>query len=153
MKTLIIGYGNRNRRDDGAGWYVVERLQALAVPNVDLVTAHQLEVDMAETVSRYDTVFFVDAAIPETPHAVVRVAVRPNFQSHSVAHYLTPADVLALSSSLYGAEPHGFLFSIRGMDFNFGETLTPAVQTLAEEVVREIRQMLALLQQPVAVHA
>jgi hypothetical protein len=26
MKTLILGYGNQSRRDDGVGWFVLEQL-------------------------------------------------------------------------------------------------------------------------------
>ncbi len=155
MKTLVIGYGNSSRRDDGVGWYVIDRLRERGLPGVDLRTEHQLEVDLAETIREYDVVIFVDAAIPTAPHRIERQAVRPQQQSHAVAHYLTPADLLALCQTLYGVQPVGFLFSIRGENFHFGETLTPAVAEAAGEVVREIRQMVALLEptKPVAVHA
>ena len=26
VKTLIIGYGNQNRRDDGVGWFAIDPL-------------------------------------------------------------------------------------------------------------------------------
>jgi hydrogenase maturation protease len=70
MKTLIIGYGNQSRRDDGVGWFILEQLAALNLPNVELETGHQLEIEAAETISRYDAVIFVDAAIPEAPEPV-----------------------------------------------------------------------------------
>jgi len=146
MKILIIGYGNDSRNDDGAGWRVLERLEDLRLRGVELLTAHQLEVDVAETIRDYDTVIFVDAAIPESPHAVIRSVVKPDLQSHAVAHYLTPADVLALCRTLYGVEPKGMLYSIRGHDFNFGETLSPETALGVDEVVREIRQLVAILQ-------
>jgi hydrogenase maturation protease len=91
------GYGNRSRSDDGVGWFVVDRLQELALPGVELLTSHQLEVDHAEIISRFDAVVFVDAAIPQSPLAISRTVVKPNFQSHAVAHYLTPGDVLELA--------------------------------------------------------
>ncbi len=143
MTTLIIGYGNQSRRDDGVGWFVIEQLAALNLPDVKLETAHQLEVEIAETISRFDAVIFVDAAIPETPQAVQRSVVTPNFQSHAVAHYLTPADVLSLCQTLYQREPKAVLFSIRGRDFNFGTALTPEVEQAAREVVRQIAELIA----------
>ena len=141
VTTLILGYGNQNRRDDGAGWFILEQLAALNLPNVVLETSHQLEVESSETISRFDAVIFVDAAIPEAPEAIQRTVVTPNFQSHAVAHYLTPADVLSLSKTLYGREPKAVLFSIRGRDFNFGTTLTPEVEQAARDVVKQIAEL------------
>ena len=141
MKTLVIGYGNDSRRDDGVGWFVIKRLQELELANVDLQTAHQLEVEAAETISRYDAVIFVDAAIPEAPEPIQRTVVTPDFRSHAVAHYLTPADVLALCKTLYQREPKAVLFSIRGRDFNFGTTLTPEVEATARKVAGQIVEL------------
>ena len=60
MKTLVLGYGNRSRTDDGVGWFVLERLQELGLPDVELHTSHQLDVDHAELISSFDDVIFVD---------------------------------------------------------------------------------------------
>jgi hydrogenase maturation protease len=138
MKTLVIGYGNDSRNDDGIGWFVVAELQKRALPGVTFETAHQLDVDFAETVRDYDRVVFVDAAIPESPRAWWREEVVPGFQSHAVAHFLTPGDVLGLSRTLYGNAPTGILFSIRGHDFNFGTALSPATRQAATEVIQRI---------------
>jgi hydrogenase maturation protease len=123
------------------GWVVIEQLAELKLPNVDLQTAHQLEVELAETLLDYDAVIFVDAAIPEAPLPLQRSMVTPEFKSHAVAHYLTPPDVLSLCKTLYNREIPGVLFSIRGKDFNFGNTLTEEVQQLAQETVRQIAEL------------
>jgi hydrogenase maturation protease len=142
VKTLILGYGNQSRRDDGVGWFVIEQLAALNLPGVELETAQQLEIEIAETISRYDAVIFVDAATLEAPEAVRRTVVTPGFQGHAVAHYLTPADVLSLCQMLYHREPKAVLFSIRGRDFNFGTTLSPEVEQAARDVVKQIVELL-----------
>jgi hydrogenase maturation protease len=141
MKTLVIGYGNESRRDDGAGRYVVEQLAKIGLPDVELLTAHQLEVEMAETLARFDRVIFVDAATPQASRPVERSMVRPAFRSHAVAHYLTPAELLWLSQTLCGRAPQAMLFSIRGRDFDFGTELSPEVETAACGVVREIAEL------------
>jgi hydrogenase maturation protease len=142
MKTLVIGYGNDSRNDDGVGWFVVEQLRHKNLHAVSFELAHQLEVDFAETVRDFDRVIFVDAAIPESPDSWRREEVVPGFQSHAVAHFLTPGDVLGLSQTLYGAAPAGILFSIRGHDFNFGMNLTPETRHAALEVVDAITELL-----------
>lgn len=144
MRTLVIGYGNVSRNDDGVGWFVVNELGKRALPaGVVLETAHQLEVELAEMLTGFDRVIFVDAAIPEAPARIQRTVVRPQFQSHAVAHFLTPPDVLSLCRTLYGHEPEAVLFSIRGEDFDFGMELSPAVASAAREVVNEICELLA----------
>jgi hydrogenase maturation protease len=153
MKILVIGYGNQSRRDDGAGWLVIERLAALDLPDVELQAAHQLEVDVAETVSRFDTVIFVDAAVSDVPHAVTRMSVHPNPVSRAVSHNMAPADVLALCRTLYGKEPQAMLFSIRGHDFEFGMTVSSAVEDAVSAVVQEIQQLVLSLQKDRVVYA
>lgn len=138
MKTLVIGYGNDSRNDDGAGWFVVNELAKLNLPGVTLETAHHLEVDFAETVCDYDHVIFVDAAIPESAEPWWTEEVEPGFKSHAVAHFMTPGDVLGLCRTLYGKTPRGRLFSIRGSDFNFGMELSPETRQSALEVTRAI---------------
>jgi len=138
MKTLVIGYGNDSRNDDGVGRYVVEQLAARKLPGVELETAHQLEVEMAETLTHFDRVFFIDAAIPEASAPVQRSVVTPTLQSHAVAHYLAPGDLLALSQTLYGRAPEAVLYSVRGHDFNFGTELSNDVRRFADEVAEQI---------------
>ncbi len=150
MKTLVLGYGNRSRTDDGVGWFVVERLQELALQDVELLTSHQLEVDQAELISRFETVVFVDAAVPQSPLPIARTSVKPQFESHAVAHYLTPGDLLGLALMFFGRAPQAVLFSIRGTDFNFGTTVSPATEHAAHDVVRQIQQLLPMLQQHTA---
>ena len=147
MRTVVLGYGNRSRNDDGVGWFVVEQLQRLALPDVELITSHQLDVDQAETISHFDTTIFVDAAMSQGQPLVTQTEVQAHFQSHAVAHYLTPADLLALSKTLYGREPRAILFSIRGHDFNFGTTLSPATEQGAQDVVGRLQRLVPTLQQ------
>jgi hydrogenase maturation protease len=141
MKTLIIGYGNDSRRDDGIGWFVAGELAKRCLPGVVIQTMHQLEVELAEELTRFDRVIFVDASVPESPDAIRCSDVVACFESHAVAHYLTPADVLSLCRTLYGHEPEALLFSIRGEDFNFGMDLTPAVEQAGRDVVNRIADL------------
>jgi len=145
MRTLVIGYGNSSRRDDGVGWFVVERLQQAPLPGVEFLTSHQLEVEHAEVISQFDNVIFVDAAVPQSPRPVAETIVRPEFQGHAVAHYLTPADLVSLSDSLYGQVPRAFLFSIRGIDFGFGTGLSAETEGWAGEAVDRIARLVAEL--------
>jgi hydrogenase maturation protease len=143
MKTLVIGYGNCSRRDDGVGRFVVEQLAKRELPDVELEVAHQLEVELAEKLTGFDRVIFVDAAMPDAPTPIQRSMVRPSFESHAVAHYLTPPDVLSLSETLYGHAPEAVLFSVRGQNFHFGTELSRAVESAGREVAKQIEETIA----------
>jgi hydrogenase maturation protease len=143
MKTLVIGYGNDSRNDDGVGWFVIAELAKRNLPGVVLETAHQLEVDFAETVRDYHHIIFVDAAIPESSAPWWSAPVTPGFQSHAVAHFMTPGDILGLCQTLFGTAPTGTLFSIRGHDFNFGMDLSPETRQSAAQVVDQIVALVA----------
>jgi len=141
MKTLILGYGNPSRRDDGVGWFVVDRLQQARLPGVELLAMHQLEVDQAEVISHFDNVIFVDAAVPQSPKPVTETIVQPEFRSHAVAHYLAPSDLVSLSDTLYGHVPRAVLLSIRGTDFGFGTGLSAATESWALEAIDRIMRL------------
>ena len=82
-----------------------------------------------------------------------RREISPRLESHAVAHYLTPADLLALAVTLYGHQPRAILFSIRGHDFNFGTELSPDVVQEGRRVVRNIQDLIPLLERTKAPHA
>ena len=62
-RTLIIGYGNPLRGDDGVGWEVASRLAA-TIPEeaAHIMTVHQLTPELAESVSEAELVIFIDAS-------------------------------------------------------------------------------------------
>ena len=62
MKTLVIGYGNMLRCDDGAGPQAADRIAA-TYPHIDCLSLTELTPELAETVSHYDRVLFVDASV------------------------------------------------------------------------------------------
>lgn len=132
MRVLVIGYGNPSRRDDGVGWYVAARVRERGLPGVEVLTAHQLEVEHAETIAGFDDVIFVDAAAVGEPGTLSTKKLLPRVEPHAITHYLTPEDVLGLCLALFGTQPRGLLLSIAGAAFDFGEDLSPAALAGAE---------------------
>ena len=63
MVSLVIGYGNDLRSDDGAGRVVADRLDALALPDVTVRSVIQLTPELALEIAKFDTVVFVDASV------------------------------------------------------------------------------------------
>ena len=61
--SLILGYGNLLRGDDGIGWKAAATMEAeFSSEHLVVISAHQLMPEMAETISHYSRVLFLDAA-------------------------------------------------------------------------------------------
>jgi len=158
QRTLIVGFGNVSRRDDGVGHYVVNALRrrlglsTLAVDDsgmdklgerVDSVLMHQLTVDFAEVIAQYDWVIFVDAHLGTDSRDLQVVRLEPCIKGGSVTlHHLPPGTLLALAQALYGKAPGATLVSIKGEDFDFGEGLSPRTQRWADEAADRIWESL-----------
>jgi hydrogenase maturation protease len=122
--TLVIGFGNPGRRDDGLGPALAAWLEGRDIPGVTVDSDYQLTVEDAEAVARHEVVVFVDAAVGGSEPFYFRrthPCGSPGFSSHSVE----PGEVLALAGALFGARPEAYVLGIRGYAFNeFGEGLS-----------------------------
>jgi hydrogenase maturation protease len=155
--TLIIGYGNPDRQDDGVAWHILTRLaQELGRPipsidegffpsgeNPDLLFNLQLIPELAETISAYRRVCFVDAHTGNVPEDMNVVEVKAEYQRSPFTHHMTADTCLSLVHTIYGQTPQAILVSVRGYEFGFSHELSPATLQLAEQAVARIMTWLA----------
>lgn len=144
--TLIIGYGNPLRGDDGLGWRAAECLTAILHESKAIVIAcHQLTPELAEPISRADLVIFIDAEEREPAGKVLcrRVASAAEPPA-AFSHHLTPARLLGWAGELFGRSPEAMVFSVAGQRFACSEELSPEVAAvlprLTERVCRLVRR-------------
>jgi hydrogenase maturation protease len=159
--TLVAGFGNLYRQDDGVARFVVNALRErlgrgpldemddgfddLGHP-VDTVVLHQLVPELADDLKNYELVIFVDAhvgsGIPEPIHEeILEVVYRAPF----VYHQTHPSTVLALTMQMYGEAPRAVLLSLLGHTFDFGQGLSEETAALIDPAVDRI---LALARTP-----
>jgi len=139
--TWIIGYGNRQRRDDGIGPYVIDRLSGRygGSSGIRLWSAHILAPDLIEDLQRAQRVIFVDATIAQLKQGWIWDKIAPDFEVLPyVTHQVKPSLLLGLLERVYGQSPGAYLFTVQGEDFDFGEGLTGVAQKRADQVVSEI---------------
>lgn len=152
-RTLVIGFGNIYRRDDGVGAAVVHALRdRLGYPplspdedgwddrgrSVDTILVHQLTPDLAEVLGEYDRVIFVDAHIQAMGEPIREERLDACYRTTTVSHVMHPCTLLALAQMMHGQAPEGILLSVRGHDFDFGEGLSPETAALVDEVVERV---------------
>lgn len=122
---LIFAYGNPSRGDDALGPLLLERLEALNFPGVELLTDFQLQVEHAIDLQGREQVLFVDASVScPPPFEFFRLsAVKDrSFTSHA----MSPAALLQAYQELYGKAAPAWLLAVRGERFELGEPLSPA---------------------------
>lgn len=154
--TLVAGFGNLYRRDDGVGRVVVDALRERLgyTPldpmddgfedlshTVDTVALHQLVPELAETLAAYDLVIFIDAHVGNLPEAMREERLAISFQTPFVSHQFHPSSVLALAQQMSGHAPEAVLISLRGQDFDFGEGLSPETAELVPQAVARILEL------------
>jgi hydrogenase maturation protease len=152
-KILIIGYGNPNREDDGVAWHILEKLAthfdvplspALAADEFEpdryphLVFELQLFPEMAETMTDYDYVCFVDAHTGAYEEEVRVVTIDPHFQASPFTHHLTPESCLVIAQTLYGHAPQGLMVTVRGYYFGYKTELSEQTTAHADEAKARI---------------
>ncbi len=138
-RILIIGIGSLIRGDDAAGRVIADRLaESLRMPEVEVMSAHQLTPEMAETIGLSSLAIFVDASAIDPPGKLVCREVKPSESIDPGAHICTPVSLLAWSRWLYGRFPPAFLFSVGGESFDITEELTPTLQQGAAEMQTRI---------------
>jgi hydrogenase maturation protease len=154
-RVLILGYGNPLRSDDGLGWQVaVQLFRTNTSCEVLVLPCDQLTPELAEPISRAETVLFIDSTRQGTPGEFRCEELRSEPGSVSFTHHLSPAGLLDLSSELFGCCPRSYLLSICGESFELGEALSTTVSERLPELKSRVRELIgetlakAALRQP-----
>jgi len=148
-RTLLIGYGNPDREDDGVAWHILRALvikMGLPAPTsyedefpqnaqVDFAFYLQLTPEMAEDIAQYERVCFVDAHTGQIPELVRIIPVESEFQRSPFTHHLTAHSLVSMCETLYQKKPEAALLSIRGFRFLFTRELSVETSSLVSEAV------------------
>ena len=144
LNTLIVGYGNALRGDDGAGFLAAELLRdRIHRPDIEILSQHQLLPELMEPISRASRVIFIDASVSGRAGKVHRIPLRPAPACARFTHHATPENLLAGAQSLYGHTPEATLYVIPGRNFQVGQELTPSVRRAVNELVDALEKELA----------
>lgn len=139
--VLVIAYGNPLRCDDGVAWQAAEEIRRKLPARTQIICVHQLTPELAEEVSRADTVIFLDASRTGEPGRVECRALLAEHSRLDFSHHLVPGQVLAICAQLYGVVPRGFLISIGGQCFDHGEKLSPAAINALPDTVAAVNEL------------
>ena len=137
MDSLVIGYGNDLRSDDGAGRAVADRVDGLNLPGVVVRSVMQLTPELALEIAEADTVVFVDASIEvEATTAAPVAAASPD--PSALSHFSTPATLLGMTATIGKVPSTAVAISIPVTDIGLGMELTPMTELAVAEAIEMI---------------
>jgi hydrogenase maturation protease len=143
--TLVIGLGNPSRGDDAIGPRALDKLAALGLADVELLTDFQLQIEYALDVAGRREVVFIDASV-DASEPFEFAAVTPAADASATTHALSPAAVLDTCERLGCEPPPAYVLAIRGYRFDLGEPLS---RQAAQNLDAAIAMLAARLRAPV----
>jgi len=163
-RTLVIGFGNLDRADDGVAFYVINALRARLGRKLlsdyesgmeelgsdsDSIFIVQLVPELIDLLVDYDRVVFVDAHVRSDVPELHCAAVPPDYRLSAFTHHMNPSMLLALAQALNGQSPEARLVSIRGHDFDFHRQLSPDTQRHVQRAAKTIIGMISQQEGPI----
>ena len=134
MSSLVLGYGNDLRSDDGAGRVVADRVNDLQLPGVSVRSVMQLTPELALEIAGCETVVFVDASVEVAETTATPVVAAPG-ESTAMSHYATPAALLGLTATVGDLPATAIAVSIPVVDIGLGMELSPTTAAGIEEAI------------------
>ncbi len=152
IDTLLIGYGNALRSDDGVGPAVVELIrQSLGEAfsaSVACRTELQLTPELAAIIARADRVIFIDAsvAVPAGRVTIRRITAQPT--AACLGHQFSPPQILELARLAFGGVPQAWVVAVGVQSLAVGQGLTATVADTARRLAGHLRYHLPPIGKP-----
>ncbi len=147
MRTLVAGFGNVLRGDDGFGVEVVRRLREHEpMPDVDLMEVGIAGIRLAqELLTPYDRLIIVDAmtqgGAAGTVYVVTVETVEPTGEVD--LHLAVPSRALAVAKALGALPREVFIVGCEPAEVDeLALELTPAVETAVETALEHVRRLI-----------
>ena len=143
VKSLIVGYGNSLRSDDGIGVRVAEIVTDWNVSELQTRSLHQLTPELAEDLAGVDLAIFVDAAQAVDGDSVKLYELQPADSSGLRSHFADPRALLSLTQAIYGKCPQAWWLVVPGVNFQIGDRLSAVAQQGVLEALEQIRRLIS----------
>ncbi len=123
--TLVIGFGNTLRGDDGVGPRIAALVAGWAQPGVEAIAVHQLGPELAGLLAVADRAFFVDARLAGEAESYQVRPVEATSEASSLGHTSDPRALLALAQAAFGRHPAAWAITVPATVLGLGEGLSP----------------------------
>lgn len=140
--VVVFAIGNPSRGDDAIGPEIAARLEAAALPWVEVIVDFQLQVEHALDLEERRLAVFVDAAIDTAAPCEIRHVAPARDASHT-SHALSPAAVLETYERISRrVAPDARVLAVRGESFELGASLSIGARANLEAAWSMLQELL-----------
>lgn len=145
-RTLVIGVGNEDRGDDGAGVAVAKAIQKSRLPGVMIRLESGEGLRLLAAWEGFERVILIDAVEGGSPAGAIH-CLNPREQAvpspiRSSTHAFGVAQAVAMAQRLDRLPPRLVIYGIEGRCFETGKGLSPEVEAAAHNARRLILEEL-----------
>jgi len=142
-RRLVLGIGNPDRGDDGAGPAVVRRLRGLLTDEIGLIEENGEAAALLTRLEGTEAAYMVDACASGSRAGTIlrfdaAAAPLPQHTFGLSTHGLGLAEAIELARALRQLPPSCIVYAIEGACFEAGSPLTPAVADAVAEVAQRL---------------
>lgn len=143
-RWIVLGIGNPDRGDDGAGRAVARRLRGALPEGVRVAEADGEAADLVARLEGTEAAFLVDACVSGAPAGTVRRldagrAPLPPDAFGLSSHGSGPAQAVELARALGALPARCVVYAIEGASFAPGAPLHPSVAEAVAAVAERLR--------------
>lgn len=152
-RILVLGLGNPDRGDDGAGRAAARVLRPLLLEDVEVTEADGEMTDLLGRLEQADVAFVIDACLSGAPVGTlhrfdVSKAPLPEGAFTVSSHGLGLHQAIELARALGQLPGRCIVYAIEGASFEAGAPLSPAVAAGAVEAIERVRAEIAAATNP-----
>ena len=146
--TVVIGIGNPDRGDDGAGRAVARRLRGALPRGIEVLEHDGEATSLLACLEGREAAYLVDACVSGAAPGTVRrfdasAEPLPRETFDLSSHGLGLAAAVELGRTLGQLPGRCVVYAIEAASFGFGDSLSPAVEAAVAEVGGRLRAELA----------
>ncbi len=153
VHTLIIGYGNSLRGDDGAGPALIEaiekRMGCSRSQDWQLISCMQLIPELTAVMSHCRRVIFVDASVQLPVGKVTIRRVKANETASSNLHDYGPEQLVRFCQEIFDCRPEAWIVAIGATTLELGDILSQTTAEVVERLAGHLSHRLVRLQSAV----
>lgn len=144
IESLVIGYGNSLRSDDGIGLEVARIVADWGLPQVRSLALPQLTPELAAELALVDLVVFVDAYAADVRDRIEILTLEPSGSIGIRSHFSDPRALLSLTQELFGKRPSAWHVLVPGVNFQLGDRLSASARQGSERASKIVKSLLSV---------
>lgn len=115
--TIIVGFGNNLRGEDGFGVDVILELQNYNLPNTKLISTFQLTPELCLRLKEASKIIFIDAAFDLNENYKLACGLE-NSTQNSLSHHISIKTIISMIKELYKKDIEYEVFSMLTSNFD-----------------------------------